>query len=102
MSIGDVLEVIQGLGKGNFYKSTTTYSDNRMWQDVYHAEWKNKFLYVKIQQLGGVSTSSYRSRRRNMSTKWNGKPCPSCGNGILNHGVKKTAFDYRGKSFEYE
>ena len=23
-------------------------------------------------------------------------------NGILNHGVKKTVFDYRGKSFEYE
>jgi putative zinc finger/helix-turn-helix YgiT family protein len=37
-----------------------------------------------------------------MSTKWNGEPCPSCRNGILNHGVKKTVFDYRGKSFEYE
>lgn len=37
-----------------------------------------------------------------MSIKWNGKPCPSCRNGILNHGVKKTVFDYRGKSFEYE
>ena len=37
-----------------------------------------------------------------MSIKWNGKPCPSCRNGVLNHGAKKTVFDYRGKSFEYE
>ena len=32
--------------------------------------------------------------------EWN--TCPSCRNGILNHGVKKTVFDYSGKSFEYE
>ena len=49
-----------------------------------------------------VSISLYRSRSCDMSTKWNGEPCPSCRNGILNHGVKKTVFDYRGKSFEYE
>ncbi len=60
MSIGDVLEVVQGLGRNNFYKSMTTYFDNRIWQDVYHAEWKNKFLYVKFQRLGEYFVVSFK------------------------------------------
>ena len=37
-----------------------------------------------------------------MSMKWNEKKCPSCGKGTLEHRVKKTAFCYRGKHFEYD
>lgn len=37
-----------------------------------------------------------------MSKQWNGKTCPECFEGTLKHGVKKTAFEYRGKALEYE
>ena len=60
LSIDDVLEVVQSLNSSNFYKSMTTYSDHRVWQDVYHAEWENKFLYMKFQQLGEYFIVSFK------------------------------------------
>lgn len=46
----DALKIVQNLSMGNFYKAMTVYSDNRIWQDVYHAEWKGKPLYIKFQK----------------------------------------------------
>jgi len=41
--------VIASLSRRNFYKSMTTYADNRVWQDVYHAATPaKKDAYVKI------------------------------------------------------
>lgn len=34
----EMLGVVAALTAGNFYKSMTTYSDHRVWQDVYHAQ----------------------------------------------------------------
>ncbi len=34
LSIDDVLGVVQSLRRCDFYKSMTTYSDHRVWQDV--------------------------------------------------------------------
>ncbi|MGZ8246345.1 type II toxin-antitoxin system MqsR family toxin [Methylomagnum sp.] len=46
----DALGVIQGLTRRDFYKSMTTHADHRVWQDVYHAEWRGLGVYVKFQQ----------------------------------------------------
>lgn len=40
MSQADALSVIKKLARKNFYKSMTTHGDNRIWQDVYHSNWK--------------------------------------------------------------
>lgn len=37
-----------------------------------------------------------------MSEQWNGKTCPACFKGILQQGVKRTQFEYRSHSLEYD
>ncbi len=45
----EMLAVIAGLSRRNFYKSMTTYADHKVWQDVYHAATPaGKDAYVKI------------------------------------------------------
>ncbi len=43
-----VVEVIQGMRSGQFYKSMTAHRDSASWQDVYHVPWQGKILYVKF------------------------------------------------------
>ena len=38
LTLEDIVFIIQSLTPRNFYKSMTTYSDSRIWQDVYHAQ----------------------------------------------------------------
>jgi motility quorum-sensing regulator/GCU-specific mRNA interferase toxin len=41
--------VVMGLQRKHFYKSMTTHSDHRVWQDVYHAPCPNgKTAYIKL------------------------------------------------------
>lgn len=56
----DALEVVRGLSRAEFYKSMTTKKDHRVWQDVYHAEWRGKPLYVKFQQAGEYFIVSFK------------------------------------------
>jgi motility quorum-sensing regulator/GCU-specific mRNA interferase toxin len=42
----EALEVVQCLTNSNFYKSMTTHISHKVWQGVYHAEWRGKQLYV--------------------------------------------------------
>lgn len=56
----DALEVVRGLTRAEFYKSMTTNKDHRVWQDVYHAEWRGKLLYVKFQQAGEYFIVSFK------------------------------------------
>ncbi len=44
----DVVDVIQSLTRGNFYKSMTSYADHKVWQDVYHGSYKGHALYIKF------------------------------------------------------
>jgi len=37
-----------------------------------------------------------------MSEKWNGKKCPTCFQGTLEQQVKRTQFEYRGQTLEYD
>lgn len=58
----EALEVVRGLSRADLYKSMTTNKDHRVWQDVYHAEWCGKLLYVKIQQAGEYFVVSFKER----------------------------------------
>lgn len=60
MAMGDALDVVRGLTLADFYKSMTTHKDHRVWQDVYHAQWRGKGLYVKFQQAGEYFVVSFK------------------------------------------
>ncbi len=51
----DALAVVRGLTRADFYKSMTTHADHTVWQDVYHAQWRGKALYVKFQRTASTS-----------------------------------------------
>lgn len=60
----EAVNVVKGLGNGNFYKSMTTHEDHRVWQDVYHAEHFGVELYVKFQcDVDGYFTISFKRLR---------------------------------------
>lgn len=41
--------VVLGLLHSNFYKSMTTHTDHRIWQDVYHADLESGLkVYIKL------------------------------------------------------
>lgn len=62
MSLTDALATIKRLSLGNFYKSMTIHADSRVWQDVYHAEWKRRALYVKFQRYEEYFIVSFKER----------------------------------------
>jgi motility quorum-sensing regulator/GCU-specific mRNA interferase toxin len=48
LTLDDVVQVVQGMKRSNFYKSMTSHADHRVWQDVYHVPWRGLVLYVKL------------------------------------------------------
>ncbi len=60
MTRGEALAVIIQLTFSDFYKSMTTHQSHRIWQDVYHAKWREKLLYVKFQQAGEYFVISFK------------------------------------------
>jgi len=56
----DALTVVRSLRRKEFYKSMTTHHDHRIWQDVYHANWREKALYVKFQKAGKFFVISFK------------------------------------------
>jgi motility quorum-sensing regulator / GCU-specific mRNA interferase toxin len=45
----DMRRIVLALSRGDFYKSMTTHSDHRIWQDVYHGETPDgTAVYIKI------------------------------------------------------
>ena len=60
MLMVEALEVVRGLSRSDFYKSMTTNKDHRVWQDVYHGEWRGKPLYVKFQQADEYFVVSFK------------------------------------------
>lgn len=48
LSVDDVVTIVQGITHAHFYKSMTSDSDSRIWQDVYHVPHGNLVLYVKF------------------------------------------------------
>ena len=53
--------VITSLQSTNFYKSMTTHSDHRIWQDVYHAKTANSAdVYLKLTVIDDVLIVSFK------------------------------------------
>lgn len=48
-SRSDIVDVIESMSPGMFYKSMTTFADHRLGQDVYHVPYGEWLLYVKFQ-----------------------------------------------------
>lgn len=49
LSVPQMLRVIAGLQRSDFYKSMTCYQNHRQWQDVYHPRLPSGLeLYVKV------------------------------------------------------
>jgi len=44
----EIVATIQTMERKQFYKSMTSYSDHRIWQDVYHVPSAAGVLYVKF------------------------------------------------------
>ena len=44
----EIVSTIQTMKREHFYKSMTSYSDSRLWQDVYHVPSPVGVLYVKF------------------------------------------------------
>lgn len=59
MSLQDVVDVVQGMTRGQFYKSMTSSADHTVWQDVYHVPCGALVLYVKftVDELGRLILS---------------------------------------------
>jgi motility quorum-sensing regulator/GCU-specific mRNA interferase toxin len=56
----DALAVVKTLTRKHFYKSMTTHSDHRVWQDVYHGQWGDVSLYIKFQRAGEYFVVSFK------------------------------------------
>lgn len=48
LSMAEALAAVYALERHHFYKSMTSYSDHRLWQDVYHAPTQAGLAYVKF------------------------------------------------------
>ncbi|MBR1645922.1 MAG: type II toxin-antitoxin system MqsR family toxin [Selenomonadaceae bacterium] len=46
----DVRRIVLTMEPQHFYKSMTSYSNHKIWQDVYHVPCGNLILYVKFTQ----------------------------------------------------
>ena len=44
----EIVDTVQAMQRGHFYKSMTAYADPRLWQDVYHVPSQVGVLYVKF------------------------------------------------------
>jgi motility quorum-sensing regulator/GCU-specific mRNA interferase toxin len=48
ISLEDIVAIIQSLTPRHFYKSMTSHVSSAVWQDVYHAPWRETLLYLKF------------------------------------------------------
>jgi YgiT-type zinc finger domain-containing protein len=60
-----------------------------------------KELLKSIRQMkaGDVSAALTASEQELWTSKWHGKPCPICGNGILKIGTKDQVLQYKGRKY---
>ena len=55
-----MIAVVSALTHRDFYKSMTTYSDHRIWQDVYRPTTPAGDLYVKLTVINDVLIVSFK------------------------------------------
>ena len=63
LTTAEMLAVIASLSRSEFYKSMTTFSDHRVWQDVYHAATPvGKYAYIKISLRDAAPVIQFKER----------------------------------------
>jgi len=65
MALNEVmaLAVVLGLQRGMLFKSMTTHTDSRVWQDVYHAPCQNgKTAYIKLTMQAGAVVIQFKEK----------------------------------------
>jgi motility quorum-sensing regulator/GCU-specific mRNA interferase toxin len=55
-----IIGVIMALTQKNFYKSMTTYTDHRIWQDVYRPKTSAGDVYLKLTVIDEVLIVSFK------------------------------------------
>ncbi|MCY7336646.1 MAG: type II toxin-antitoxin system MqsR family toxin [Chamaesiphon sp.] len=55
-----MLEVVLALTASDFYKSMTTYADNKIWQDVYRRNTSAGDVYLKLTVIEHVLIVSFK------------------------------------------
>lgn len=59
----DMLAVIAGLSRKDFYKSMTALNNHRIWQDVYHAGCPNgRFAYIKLTDVADQIVIQFKEK----------------------------------------
>ena len=56
----EMLEVLLALTANDFYKSMTTYADNKIWQDVYRPDTSAGDVYIKLTVIEDVLIVSFK------------------------------------------
>ncbi len=60
LSFDEMLDVIRALTISDFYKSMTTHSDHRVWQDVYQPSTKAGDVYLKLTVIDDLLIVSFK------------------------------------------
>jgi motility quorum-sensing regulator/GCU-specific mRNA interferase toxin len=55
-----IVGVVLSLGPNDFYKSMTTHSDHRVWQDVYRTRTVSGAVYLKLTVVEDVLVVSFK------------------------------------------
>ena len=55
-----MVEVVMALTADDFYKSMTTYADNKIWQDVYRPNTSAGDVYIKLTVIEDVLIVSFK------------------------------------------
>ncbi len=58
----EALDIVLNLNTKEFYKSMTSYLNNKIWQDVYRKDTKNLKLYIKLQINEDAIIISFKER----------------------------------------
>jgi len=63
LTTADMLAVIAGMERGDFYKSMTTLHDHKVWQDVYHVMSQvTKIAYIKVTMREGAPVIQFKEK----------------------------------------
>lgn len=62
MTQAQALAVVASLKRTNFYKSMTTFANNKVWQDVYFGRHSDIELYVKFQRADDYFVISFKEK----------------------------------------
>lgn len=60
LEFSDMLAIVLGLTRDDFYKSMTTHADHTIWQDVYRPSTPSGDIYLKLTVIDDVLIVSFK------------------------------------------